>query len=365
MGKSRVIVPSHNALKTTKCCLENISGGHCSLSKQASQMIKGVAILVMLLHHFIVIPFSELPHLVSVFGHACKICVAIYSVLSGYGYFFAKEKTLKYGLKKIWGLLQIYWISLFTLFIPIAIAKGYKLTPTKFIVQLFALLPNLNWFAWYVFFHIFCMLIMPFVHKCFKYKPIINFGIAICFPYILEVALHFVPNYESITIVHDLYSCMLYLPCFLVGFLIAKHNIFGSLNVKFNWIRNPIISLIGLALVFVLRIIVSSIFGLLLDVIYASLFVYFTSNIFEKIKNTKIINFTFSTLGKYSTSMWFFHAVFFSTYISDIFAPILLIVKWPPLMFGWLVILSLIGAIIYQKVIDYIKYIPKFFKRSM
>ena len=83
--------------------------------------MKGIAILIMIAHHFIVMSFLDLPYLVTLFGEACKICVAIYAVLSGYGYYFVKEKTIKYGLKKIWGLLQIYWISLFTLFIPAAL----------------------------------------------------------------------------------------------------------------------------------------------------------------------------------------------------------------------------------------------------
>lgn len=333
------------------------------MTKSITQMIKGVAILIMLLHHFLVFPFSEFSNIITLFGVACKICVAIYAVLSGYGYFFAKEKTIKYGIKKIWGLLQIYWISLFTLFIPVAIIGGYKFTVTKLVVQLFALLPNLNWFAWYVFFHIFCMLAMPFVHKYFKFKPIINFVIAISVPYILQVALHFIPNYEEITTVHDLYSCFLYFPCFLIGYLIAKHNIFEKLN-NINLIKNPVFSLVGIVFVFVMRIIFSSVLGFLLDVFYAPLFIYFVSNIFQLLKDVIIIKFVFSMLGKYSTSIWFFHAVFFSTYVSDIFAPILTIVKWPPLMFVWLVILSFIGAFIYQKSLDFIHYIPKLLKRS-
>lgn len=88
----------------------------------------------MIMHHFILYMFSGSSYFIILFGMACKICVAIYAVLSGYGYYFAKEKTIKYGLKKIWGLLQIYWISLFTLFIPAAIIGGWKLTPWKLII---------------------------------------------------------------------------------------------------------------------------------------------------------------------------------------------------------------------------------------
>ena len=96
------------------------------MDKKTTQMIKGIAILIMIAHHFIVIPFTEMTYLVTLFGYACKICVAVYAVLSGYGYFFAKEKTIKYGLKKIWSLLKIYWISLFTLFIPAAMMGGVE-----------------------------------------------------------------------------------------------------------------------------------------------------------------------------------------------------------------------------------------------
>ena len=99
------------------------------MDKKTTQMIKGVAILIMIMHHFIVIPFTEFGYIITKFGYACKICVGIYAMLSGYGYFFAKEKTIKYGLKKIWGLLKIYWISLFTLFIPMALIGGWKITP--------------------------------------------------------------------------------------------------------------------------------------------------------------------------------------------------------------------------------------------
>ena len=95
------------------------------MKKETTQRIKGIAILIMIFHHFISYgygtpvsqPWVEL-------GAACKICVGIYAVLSGYGYFFSKEKSIQYGLKKSWGLLQEYWISLFTIFVPCALLGG-------------------------------------------------------------------------------------------------------------------------------------------------------------------------------------------------------------------------------------------------
>jgi hypothetical protein len=60
--------------------------------------------------------------------------------------------------------------------------------------------------------------------------------------------------------------------------------------------------------------------------------------------------------------MWFFHAVFFATYVKDIFQPVMLLVKPRLLMYVWLVVLSLVGAVIYRKILDGIKLLPKLLK---
>lgn len=335
------------------------------MNKGTTQMIKGIAILIMIMHHFIVIPFSELPYLVTLFGYACKICVAIYAVLSGYGYFFVREKTIRYGLKKIWGLLQIYWLFLFTLFIPAAMRGGWKVTPWKLVVQLFGLLPNLNWFAWYVFFYIFCMLVMPLLCKrrVFRFKPIVNLAIMLIVPYVLELVLHMLPNYETNMIIHDLFSCFLYFPCFLVGYWMAENRVVEK-SRQIKWMRNPIVCVIGITVVFAVRILANSIAGFLLDVFYAPIMICLIANLFEMV-DCKPISAVFNTLGKYSTGIWFFHAVFFSTYVCEWFQPILKLVSWPPLMYVWLVVLSLMGAFVYQKILDGLYALLRLIKRSL
>ena len=333
------------------------------MEKKTTQMIKGMAIIIMITHHFIVMPFIELPYLVTLFGYACKICVAIYAVLSGYGYFFAKEKTVRYGMKKIWGLLQIYWISLFTLFIPAAMSGGWKLTPWSLIVQLFGLLPNLNWFAWYVFFYIFCMLIMPVLYryKIFHFKPVMNLAIMIIAPYVIAVVLHTFPSYGENTIINDLFSCFLYFPCFLVGFWMAENKVIERIE-QIKVLKNPLYGFIGIVLIFVARIVSNSIVSLPLDVIYAPVLICMICSL-AKVLNLKYVSIILGVLGKFSTGMWFFHAVFFSTYICDFFQPILFIVKNPILMYVWLILLSLTGAFIFQILLNGIKCIPEVIKR--
>lgn len=332
------------------------------MDKKTTQMIKGIAILIMIAHHFIVIPFSDLPYLVTLFGYACKICVAIYAVLSGYGYYFTKEKTIRYGLKKIWGLLKIYWISLFTLFIPAALQGGWKITPWKLVVQMFGLSPNLNWFAWYVYFYIFCMLLMPILwrSKIFRYNAFINFMLIMIIPYAFEVIMHIVPFYETNIFVQDLANCFMYFPCFLIGYWLAENKIIEK-SKRIRYMNNLVVCIVGIVMVFAIRIVIKTIVGFSLDVFYVPIMICCVVNLFEKV-NCVMLQRGLSVLGKYSTQMWFFHAVFFSTYVCDWFQPVLKVVSWPSFMFVWLVILSLVGAIIYEKILEGVCALFRFIK---
>ncbi len=231
-------------------------------------------------------------------------------------------------------------------------------------MQLFGFLPNLNWFAWYVFFYVFCMLVMPLLYKykVFRFKPIVNLGIMLTVPYVLGVLLHMMPSYETNTIIHDLFSCFLYFPCFLMGYWMAENQVVEK-SKQIKWLRNPSGCVIAIAVVFLLRVLVSSVAGFLLDVFYAPILICAIANLYEVVES-KSISAILNILGKYSTGMWFFHAVFFSTYICEWFQPILKLVSWPPLMYVWLVVLSLAGAFVYQKILDGFYTLACFIKRS-
>lgn len=318
------------------------------MTKETTQRIKGIAILVMIAHHFLVYDFgAAFSDAWGELGRAFKICVGIYAVLSGYGYYFAKEKTLRHGLKKIWGLLQEYWISLFTIFIPCAIMGGWKADFKSILINLFALGPNLNWNAWYVYFFIFCMLVMPYVYRVFRFPAIVNVVIALAIPYVAEAAIHvLVPDYQDRTLVNALFNCMLYFGTFLIGYLMAQYDVIRK--VKAPW-PLALLFLMGSIL---LRIVFSRIntFGFNTDILFAPLFVVGAAKIIMGVpeKFTTILD----VPGKYSTGMWFVHAAFFATYTKDYFQPIMKTAKWPMLMYVWLVLLSLALAFVYRKILD-------------
>lgn len=131
-----------------------------------------------------------------------------------------------------------------------------------------------------------------------------------------------------------------------------------------KWFHNPIICVVGMLLIFPIRQVFSSVAGFLLDVLYAPLLICLVANLFESV-DWKPVSLILNTLGKYSTGIWFFHAVFFSTYVCEWFQPVLKLVSWPPLMYVWLVILSLAGAFIYQKILEGLRALPRLVIRSL
>lgn len=230
---------------------------------------------------------------------------------------------------------------------------------------MFGLSPNLNWFAWYIYFYIFCILIMPILCRCkvFRHKAYINFILIITVPYIFEVIMHIVPFYETNILVQDLATCFMYFPSFLIGYWLAENKIIEK-SKRIWYMNNPVVCIVGIIMVFAIRIVIKTIAGFSLDVFYVPILICCIANLFEKV-NCVLIKKGLSVFGKYSTQMWFFHAVFFSTYVCDWFQPILKVVSWPPLMFVWLVILSLVGAIIYEKILKGIRTVPQIIKRSL
>ena len=208
------------------------------------------------------------------------------------------------------------------------------------------------------------MLVMPFIYKKLCFTPIINLGLILIVPYTLRVMLYYIPGSNRITVLSELTSCLVYLPCFLIGYWVADNRVIEKYKA-IQWANYLVLNIIGIAVVFAMRMLIHEVFGFLLDVFYAPLMICFFVGVFNALNKNGFMNKLFWVLGKYSTGMWFFHAAFFSKYVCDWFKPILLSVSWPPLMFVWLVILSLLGAVFYQKILDGLTSISHLIKRSL
>lgn len=317
------------------------------MNKLLTKKIKGVAILVMMLHHLFPLAWTSVadtwyfPYLEMIFD-AFKICVAMYAFLCGYGYNFSTDKTFHYSTKRCLVLLKHYWLQLFLIFIPIACYSGYVLTPELLLRNMFGLTPNLNFFAWYVYFHIFTMLVLPLYTKLFKRSFGQDIILAVVCSYLPEVLLHSLPWYGKNVVINSLFNCFLYLPCVLVGYLCAKHKVFEALDQYIP--KSKLIYGLFLVGIIFCRILCASILGFALDTLYVPIFIYCWYCTLREQSDT-IVGKTLAVLGRYSTQIWFFHAIFFSTYIKDYCQWILLLPQTPVMILVWCMALCLIAAV--------------------
>jgi len=103
------------------------------LTPTDSNVLKGLALLFLLVHHLFYIrngQFDDVEifdghYLVNMIGRACKVCVPLFVFLSGYGLTAATEKIESINLKKIYirrfsKLYLNYWL-IWLLFVPLGV----------------------------------------------------------------------------------------------------------------------------------------------------------------------------------------------------------------------------------------------------
>ena len=109
--------------------------------KRETQILKGIAIILMVCNHLFPIPEWIFPEnqfmdlyigskgLAAYFGGFAKICVSIFAMLSGIGFYHTYNKYgKKYGyihnLKKLLPFFVTYWTCLILVYLPIICGWG-------------------------------------------------------------------------------------------------------------------------------------------------------------------------------------------------------------------------------------------------
>lgn len=111
-----------------------------NISIENSKYIKGLALLMMVYHHFFGFPdrllgsnaYNEIVlsghHLDYLLASACKLCVCIFAWCSGYGMYYVYnregEKTgdiIRECFRRIMKLLEIYWLVLISFYCPVSV----------------------------------------------------------------------------------------------------------------------------------------------------------------------------------------------------------------------------------------------------
>ena len=342
--------------------------------KNTTSAIKGIALILMFIHHFFAYPewyiesisYPDLAGYVRFFRYSAKICVPVFAFLTGYFYAYARNKSLRYSLHKITDLLISYW----TVFIPIllfALMTGYReMSAFGFALGILGRNISLMTFCWYVSFYCLSMLMLPFLAKDKEPAPLKDLLLLVFMPVAASTILEGL--IESSTLRTMVEEIRLWFPCIASGYLCAKYRVFDAANKHLKerpaclramlYALCMVSAMIGRYICDHLPLGSVSIFDRVLtvtinpDLVYAPLFVYGLSMTLQYTRRTFLFP-VFQRIGDQSLLMWFIHCIFFNV-SNGITQPILYGPGHPVLVviFGLAICYAL--ALILSPIADYL-----------
>lgn len=308
-----------------------------SLTKQDTAVLKGIAIVAMLMHHLWgCVPSGVEPYIgvLGFLGCVGKICIAIFLFCSGYGLSVGYSKvmgdcrlnngnwknrikaTLKFLTKRFVKFYSGYW-PIFLLFVPIAIfvfdrslqdAYVGLNSIKRFVMDFLAIngsrCYNPTW--WFNYLIILLYLLFPILYNGIKHSGYIG-GIISVLLMVFENNLVFINHYHLL-----LWQCP-----FVLGILwhFKEQQLSNVFNKLPNWLLGAIVILL-IILVSFLRTTVSIDTGVKIDSALTILIVLCIILLRDKIPYLKN---ALAFLGKHSTNMYLTHTFFFSYWFLSFF----------------------------------------------
>ncbi|MBQ2890888.1 MAG: acyltransferase [Clostridia bacterium] len=338
-----------------------------SFPKESSEMIKGVAILLMLFHHFFGFPnwyvegisyigvplrVNTAEYVLGQFGH---ICVGIFAFLTGYGMFFSYQSGRNYikSLKKLARFWAGYLLILFAIAIPLHYFVGSADISLKLILKnMIGYDTTLVPFGWYVRFYIAVMLTLPFIYRAMPRNGFAGVGLSLVCPLIINLFLSRVPGINAFLVKTVAYTMeyFLWLPCVLMGLCFAKYGLLGKIDKGFEKLKKGehIACIVLLLAIMYLRAYKEDTIGTIIfsfDSFYVPLFVYICAKYLNYAHG--FIKKILECLGRHSVNIWFLHSMFFfgtSALMKYAFLP-----KVSVLIIIWVICLCLPVSVVLRK----------------
>lgn len=327
------------------------------ISKNDTKILKGVAILFMLLLHlfgmkevdglyetFPTINSVPLIYYIGLFGDAC---VPIYCFVSGYGLFVVLTKEQKSSPMKnfmrIFKLLVNFWIVLIV-FIVVGFLAGkmeaFQGGLAEFLLNFFVLSNSYNGAWWFLQTYIILVTLAPLLVKLVKKSNFIILllltGIIYLLTYVQRIkhVLDFGDNTVIYMFINTIVLVGTSLLPFIVGAIFAKEKVYSKLHGKVSSLSYKNI-LCGAGIV--MLVIIHSIYESMIIAPFTAIAFICLFNLMNK---SLLMEKLFTFLGDHSTNIWLTHMFFYMTIFPELtFAP-----KYPILIFAWLLILCLVSS---------------------
>ena len=325
------------------------------LTPDDTKIMKGIAIICMLLHHLWFfpnrIPGGAFPSLfnifnspaVTYFGIFGKICVPMFFFFGGYGVYkssFGKPYDVVGRLKRLY---FAYW-KVFLVFIPIGFlffSSQFPYCADPFIYSRFdkfalrELLSNFLGFTstynrewWFLISYVFALLTFPFIRAIIdRHSARRNVFIVIVVSLLFA---HIFPGLKTVPALGVLGNSHLYVrmfcqiapyaACFWMGAVVARNGLLDRLNdsAKQHGLLNPFADILAWCFVIVMR---QNEVGDIFDIFFIPVLTVASMDLLNRIKFLKK---GIWHLGLKSTSMWLIHP-FFCYY----FGPMAKLVAYP------------------------------------
>lgn len=325
-----------------------------------TQLVKGVAILLLLVHHLFgvkyVLPIGEVDfnQLITCFT---KVCVALFTILSGYGITksFVKKNisNINFVILHIKRLMINYWFIYIPVFvlsffihsegIPSEIYGYGKIGIINFFLDFFGMkalfnTPTLNQTWWYMEVVIICYLFYPLFYKCIKRSKMLSLIISIM-PCIVADVIVFNTGFRYTG------RAIFYIFPFVLGMILASD---GMLDNVVNYCNNKSINRINIILI--------SVFGMIFFSMLSTQFmfiphVFFALSIIVLLiairKSENIIIKFLELLGKHSMNIFLTHSFFYCYFIG--FSNMIYSIKYKTIKYIVLLIISLCVSIEIEK----------------
>lgn len=313
-----------------------------SLSVLDTQILKGVAVLLLLFHHLFMegtgfddVYIGQIP-LIQTFGQNAKLCVAIFVFLSGYGLMSGAIKTngihhlLAFYRKRYVKLMVNFWL-IWLLFVPLGVFVFNRTFPEvygeHYVIRIFSDLLGICSTSsynptWWFYGCIICLyFLFPFLYKIIDYwylliplSAILVFASGISMPGF------------------DLFRS--YLCVFILGMTIRKYPIIIA--------KAPtVLLLFSIIVLFVCRMWVPFSFTIVWDTVVTCVGAF----VYVQIRLSRWLTQSLSFMGKHSFNIFLFHT-FFLLYMHHY-------IYWsknPILIFLTMLLTSIVVSVVIEKI---------------
>lgn len=317
------------------------------ISVKTTKKIQGIAILFMIIHHYILLVVSSngyttnLELFVFYIGWFCKLCVALFLICSGIGMYYKQEKLNNSNLKKYCKKkgIKLYnkYILIFLFSMPIFFnCLGYSFNVKTILLHIVLYDSSYNSSWWFVNTYILLILLFPYFRNILNRKEGILYSFfLILLSYIFKYSCDYLEfNIFSHKLFEILYLVLTNQFTFCLGYIFAKK--YKDYSKRIN------ISIISSIIIFILLFVIRSIlYSIGLANVYSDTFIALTLLCLIINKNCKGIDNILLYFGNHSTNLWLLHML-----------PILFILKHNMINISFFI--GFLGVVLISFILDYL-----------